>query len=100
MAEDKKKVIKDALSKIKMKDVGTKIGGEMPVKSVSEDSSKKYYPCVYLSSDLVPSLDGCKVGDEETMVIKVRIKSISERESGSEKKKDYSLDILEMGKEE
>ena len=81
-----------------MKNLGKKPGCCEPIKAPSKD--EKYYPGIYLSSTEAPFLKDCKVGDEETLVIKVKIKSVSERLSGNDKKSDYSLDIVEMGKPE
>ena len=91
----KKEIIKAAVAKVPMKDVGKEYG-IMPETAKSSDG--KHYPNIYISSDEAPFLEGCKVGDEETLVIKAKIVSTSERVHGKDTKCDYTLDIIKMGK--
>lgn len=91
----KKEIIKAAVAKVPMKDVG-KDYSIMP--ETVKSSGGKHYPNIYISSDEAPFLEGVKVGDEETLVIKVKVMSSSERIHGKEVKCDYTLDIVKMGK--
>jgi len=97
MSNNKKDIIKVAVGKVALKDIGKGSYGMDTPKTLSTED-KKYYPSIYLSSDEAPFLADCEVGDEETLVIKVRIKSSSERLSDNgDVKCDYTLDILKMG---
>ena len=94
---NQKDIIKKAVGKVTLKDVGKNSGGLDSVKA-SYPENKKYYPSIYLSSDEAPFLEDCEVGDEETLVITIKIKSASERLSDDGSVKcDYTLDILKMG---
>jgi hypothetical protein len=94
MSSKKKIIIKTAISKIPLKDVGKSpdIMMEKPM------ADKVHYPSIYVSSDEAPFLEGCKVGDEEVLIVKVKITSTHEREYNGEVKCDYCLDIIKMGK--
>jgi len=97
MEKKEKEIVKLAIQKVKMDDMGKTDECCRPL-CCSESGSRKYYPSLYLSSNATDVLESVNVGDEQLLIIKVKITSISERKAGDDTTKDYSLDILEMGK--
>lgn len=81
-----------------MKDMGEKMdGGEVS----SEKRTSVYYPCLYLSDDQTDILEGAKVGDEITLMVKCRVSSMTIREDDDKDEgkteKSATLEIREAG---
>lgn len=95
----KHKMLRLAVSKVKMHDTGHKYG-ETLSKIKLMDTPMKHYPSVYLNDKEAPMLKDYKVGDTCVLVIKAKIKShnSSSSESSNGESHNYSLEIQSIGK--
>lgn len=97
MAYDKKKTIKEAIGKVTMYDAEREnsYGKGLDCGPCPPSSS---YPCLYISGKEAPALDGKKVGDEFTMVVKAKVRGHSSRQTeGKEKCDDYDIELRSIG---
>lgn len=94
---DKKKIVKNALSAIKMHDAGRKLGEPKPI---AYSSPTKSYPRLYLSAKEAPALAGANVGDKMTLVLHAEVTSHSSSHNRHNKSDNYDLEIHKIGKSE
>lgn len=95
----KKETLKIALEKVSLTDAGVKdkYGFSEITSSSKDEKNKIYYPTIYLSAKEAPDLKGCEIGEEKTLVVKVRVKSHSLSENEKNSNEDFTLEILKMG---
>lgn len=92
---DKKKILKESIGKVTMYDASRE-GYKGELCSPCPPSSS--FPCLYLSGKEAPALEGKKVGDEFTMVVKAKIRSHTSRQAeGKEKNDDYDVELHSIG---
>ena len=97
----KKETLKASLEKVALTDAGIKnkygYGLDSPIKSIKEEKNKICYPTMYLNSKEAPDFKGCEIGEEKTVVMKVRVKSHSLSEGENHSREDFTLEILKIG---
>lgn len=101
--DKKKQIVKMAVNKIALLDAGLTnkerygSGGLVECCS-SKNEEKKYYPTLFICDKEAPVLKGSEAGDVKTLVIKVKVNSVSTRDDEKNgKKSDYSLEIQKIG---
>ena len=102
MDNKKKEIIKLAVNKVSLVDAGVtskeKYGGETALPCCSKEEDRKYYPSIYVCDKEAPALKGVSAGDELTMVMKVKVTSvtINDNEKSGERA-NYVLEVHKMG---
>jgi hypothetical protein len=92
---NKRSILVDILDGLSFSDTGQKSGLEVCCSSEKE-SSRVYYPSIYLSSKQLPSLTNYEVDDDIMMVVKGKIVSHSLNENTKNSEENYSIDIKEI----
>lgn len=99
--QKKHKMLRLAVSKVKMHDSSHQYGneGEVLEKIKLADTPMKHYPSLYLNDKEAPMLKEYKVGDTCILVIKAKLKSHNSSSSttGGESH-NYTLEVQSIGK--
>lgn len=95
----KKETLKTALEKVTLTDAGVKnkYGYGLMESPVKSEKEKIYYPCIYLNSKEAPDLKGSEIGQEKTVVMKVRVKCHSLDENEKNSNESFTLEVLSLG---
>lgn len=83
---------------MKMFDMSEKSGIGCCVEE-SHKSKKKYYPHEYYSTEQMPSLEGCQMGDKVKLVFEGEITGVEERQNDEGTKINYTIEIKKGGVE-
>ena len=98
MANKKKDIVKATIGSVTLHDTG-KMPEKYPslVACTSKAKQKVYYPCLYIDSKQAPSLKGCDVDDEITLVVKAKVIGHNLNESKDYSSDEYRLEIQSLG---
>lgn len=96
-SDSKRNILKMAVGEVILKDAGHKMEKGIDCGPVPMKKDKKWYPCLYLSTEDVPALEGRDAGTEVTIVARAFIKGHSLNDNGDKKRENFDLELRSIG---